>query len=195
MPVQKKKLKVLPNPWTYIDHTGRPAGHVKVEQPNRGFDPRAVGSRIADDPVLTSAAQKGVPLAQDVHEIEREYSKEPVEVPNTDYYRRCVINGDLIAADRETFVACGGRPKAFEAHQKHLDDKKTEAITRFDVDNGEGAFKQLAADRAEAAALKAKVAEAVKAAADDGDPEPSAAPTPATEPTSKASDSKKGGAQ
>lgn len=189
MPVQKKKLKVLPNPWTYIDHTGRPAGHVKVEQPNRGFDPRAVGSRIGDDPVLTSAAQRGVPLAQDVHEIEHEYAKDPVEVPNTDYYRRCVINGDLIATDRETFVACGGRPKDFEAHQKHLEDKKAEAIKQFDIANGGGAFAQLALDRAEAAALKASVAAAVQAAADE-----SAPASPAAEPTTKASETKKGGA-
>lgn len=189
MPVQKKKLKVLPNPWTYIDHQGRPAGRVAVEQPKDGFDPRSVGARIADNPELVSQARKGVPLAQDIHEIEIEYSKEPVEVANTDYYRKRVIRGDLIAADRESFVAAGGRPKDFEAHQKHVDAKKAEAMAQFDIDNGAGAFEALALERAETAALRKAVAASV--AGEQAAVEPTATP----ESSPKPAEAKKGGGQ
>lgn len=170
MPVFKRTLKVLPNPWLYIDHKGRPAGRVPFEQPTNGtYDPRTVGSRFADNPELVSAARKDVPLAQDVHDTVVEYAKEPVDVGNTVYYRRRIMAGELIAADRESYVAAGGRPKDFEDHQKHLDAKKAEAIAEFDLRNGEGAFKALEQQRDEdaKAAAAAKKATSPEAQAEE----------------------------
>jgi hypothetical protein len=149
MPVQKRTLSVQPNPWLYIDHKGRPAARVAVEQPTNGtYDPRTVGSRIADAK-LVSSAPKGAPLAHDIHDLEVEYSKEPVEVRNSAYYRRAVMDGELVAADRESFVAAGGSPRDFESYRDHIEKKRVAAIKQFDLENGEGAFEALAAQRAE----------------------------------------------
>lgn len=206
MPVFKRTLKVLPNPWLYIDHKGRPAGRVPFQQPTNGtYDPRAVGARYADNPQLVSAARKDVPLAQDVHDLIVEYETSPVEVKNSDYYRRRIMAGELIAADRESFVAAGGRPKDFEDHQKHLETKKSEAIAEFDLRNGAGAFQALEAQREEDAKTAKAAAEATSpearakeeadaiAAKKDADAKAAAAaggeapqptkPTPPTKPT------------
>lgn len=154
MPVKASSLKVHPNPWLYIDHLGRPAGRVAVEQPKGSYDPRTVGSRIKNAELVHKAAD-GLLLAHDVHDIEIEYDTEPIKVPNTDYYRRRVMKGELIAADRDSYRDAGGRPKDFEAHQQHVEAKKAEAIKLFDLENGEGAFEALAAQREEAAQTRA----------------------------------------
>ena len=163
MPVQKRTLSVLPNPWLYIDHKGRPAARVAVEQPVNGtYDPRTVGSSIAAAQ-LVSAARKDAPLSQDIHDLEIQYSKEPVEVRNTPYYRRAVMDGELVAADRDSFVAAGGKPREFEGYLEHIEKKKAAAIKQFDVENGEGAFEMLAAQRAEDEKLRSAVSEAIRA--------------------------------
>lgn len=165
MPVFKRTLKVLPNPWLYIDHKGRPAGRVPYEQPTNGtYDPRTVGSRFADNPELVSAGRKDVPLGQDVHDTVVEYEKDPVEVANSVYYRRRIMAGELIAADRDSFVAAGGSAKGYDDHVKHLQTKKAEAIAEFDLRNGEDAFKMLGEQREEDA-------KAARAQADANSPE------------------------
>ena len=172
MPVKSPTLKVRPNPWIYIDHRGRPAGRVAVEQPKGHYDPRTVGSRIGSANLVAKAVGNSM-LAHDVHDIEIEYDADPVVVANTPYYRRRIMSGELIAADRDAFTAAGGRPKDFEEHVKHVADKKAAAIAQFELENGEGAFEALAEQR-KSAADQAK-AEAAAMAGDAETPELAAA--------------------
>jgi hypothetical protein len=172
MPVQARTLKVRANPWIghdTINNLGFPVGRVMVEQPAGSFDPRLVGCRIKRA-IKTSDAPKNAPLAQESHELEIEYDSEPVTVVNSDYYRRRVMKGELIAADRASFVAAGGRPKDFEEHQKHLDLQKTAAITEFNERNGEGAYEALCERHLGDEKRRAEVAAAVSEARGDAPP-------------------------
>src|SRR5438132_3707053 len=102
MPVQLRTLKVRPNPWIghdTISRTGMPIGRVPVEQPEGHFDPRCVGV-IKITAIESSPAPANAPLAQASHDHEIEYAKDPVSVANTEYYRRRIMAGELIAADR-----------------------------------------------------------------------------------------------
>lgn len=162
MPVPIRTLKVRPNPWIEIDPRGLPSGVVSYEQPAGSFDPRLVGASRVNFQRLQEPP-KGVPLAQeiDVHEVK--YSDEDVLLPNTSYYRRRIIRGELIAVDKVTYVAAGGSAKGFEEQAALLEQIKRDAIKAFDASNGEGAFEALAALREETKSEAAKVAEAAKA--------------------------------
>lgn len=170
MPVKVRTLKVRANPWIghdTINNLGLPTGRVAVEQPAGGYDPRFVGV-TSIRPILVSNAPKDAPLAQESHEHVVEYAAE-VSVPNTDYYRRRILKGELIAVDRASFVAAGGKPKDFEDHQKHLELQKSAAIAEFNDRNGAGAFEALGeqheADEKRRAEVAAAVAEARDGAA------------------------------
>lgn len=166
MPVPIRTLKVRPNPWLHIDSRGLPCGVVSYEQPDGSFDARMVGaSRVNVQKVQDAPA--GVPLGQPIHTFEIEYSTEDVLLPNTSYYRRRIIRGELIAVDKATYVAAGGSVKGFEEQGKLLEQIKADAIKAFDAENGDGAFKALAEMREEAKQTAAKVA---KAAAADQEP-------------------------
>lgn len=189
MTVQLRTLKVRPNPWIghdTISRTGLPIGRVPVEQPHGLFDPRCVGV-VKVTAIQTSAAPKGAPLAQASHDLEFEYSKEPVSVANTEYYRRRVMCGDLIAADRPSFLASGGRPKDYEEHEKLLELCKRAAIVEFDVANGEGAFAALNEQRVEDEKRRAAIAKAI---ANGEAPAATPLPAEATKAESKKADAK-----
>jgi hypothetical protein len=166
MPVQIRTLKVRPNPWIHIDSRGVPMGRVAYEQPAGGYDARTVGSSPKNVQKIQDAPA-GVQLGQPIHTFEVDYSAEDVLVPNTNYYRRRIMKGELIASDAATYVAAGGSAKGFEEQGKLLDQIKADAIAAFDAENGEGAFDTLEKRRAE----DAKLAEKVKlAAAADQEP-------------------------
>lgn len=191
MPVQIRTLKVRANPWIghdTINNLGLPVGRVPVEQPPGGFDPRLVGARIKRA-IKVSEAPKDAPLAQESHELEIEYDTEPATVANTDYYRRRVLRGELIAADRASFTAAGGSARDFEEHQKHLDRQRTAAIAEFDDRNGAGAFDALGARHAEDETKRAAVAASIEAS------RAPAAPAPVVADPKLSADSKKGDAK
>lgn len=162
MPVPIRTLKVRPNPWIEIGPTGLPCGVVAYEQPAGGFDPRLVGASRVNVQKLQDAP-KGVPLAQEIHTFDVQYSNEDVLLPNTSYYRRRIIRGELIAADKSTYVAAGGSARGFEEQDKLLESIKSQAIRDFEAANGEGAFKALEELRVENKARSAEVAEAANA--------------------------------
>lgn len=166
MPVPIRTLKVRPNPWTHIDSRGLPCGVVSYEQPHGSFDARLVGAARTNVRKIQDAPA-GDHLGQAVHVFEVEYSKEDVLVPNTSYYRRRIMRGELIAADKDTYVAAGGSAKGFEEQGKLLEQIKIDAIKAFNAENGEDAFKTLEAFRKEAAEEADKVA---RAAAADQEP-------------------------
>lgn len=166
MPVQRKTLKVLPNPWTHIDEKGRPAGAVIVEQPSNGtFDRRWVGASFTAKDVQAakrvSIAGRTFEQSPAIHEHEWDHASDPVSVANTQYYRKCVFRGDLIAADEATAMACGIAKKDFVQPETLFQKIKSEAIAEFDARNGEGAFDALAEMRDEDEERAAEVARAV----------------------------------
>lgn len=166
MPVPIRTLKVRPNPWLHIGLNGQPCGVVAYEQPSGGFDARLVGASRTNVQKIQDAP-KGAPLAQELHSFDVEYSDEDVLLPNTSYYRRRIIRGELIAADKMTYIAAGGSARGFEEQGKLLEQIKAQAIREFDAANGEGAYEALAEQRDETADLAKEVA---KAAAADQEP-------------------------
>lgn len=173
MPVQLRTLNVLPNPWLYIDHKGLPVGRVGMEANANGVpETRHVGASRPKT-VRTSEAPAGAPLAQPIDEIvEIEWASKPVAVRNTEYYRRQVMCGDLIAADHESFVAAGGRASDFEDYAQHIEAKRKAAIEQFDIENGAGAFVALTRQREDDAMLRAKVEASIAAQRGESEPEP-----------------------
>lgn len=152
MAIKARTLRVLPNPWTHIDHRGLPAGVVRFDYHEHNTQRGWVGARIATATKTSGAFSEVVngkvfTTGTDVHEIEWEFATEPVTLPNTGYYRSAVLGDGLVAADKETAIACGIRAEEFEAPAVHLAKKRAEAIAEFDAHNGEGAFDALAEDR------------------------------------------------
>jgi hypothetical protein len=165
MPVPIRTLKVRPNPWIEIDSRGLPCGRVPYEQPQGGFDPRSVGAEISN--VVKVQDAPALMLGQAIHTFEVKHAEEDVLVPNTGYYRRRIMKGELIAADKPTYVAATGSVQGFEEQGKFIEQLKVDAIAAFDACNGDGAFRALAEQRA----ADAKRAEEVsKAAAADQEP-------------------------
>ncbi|MBA2686851.1 MAG: hypothetical protein H0U64_02000 [Gemmatimonadaceae bacterium] len=163
MPVPKPKLRVLPNPWTYIDHKGRPAGRFPYETENGvASDGRTIGSHIASADEVKAATSVRIAgftfqLSAADHDIQIAYSDEPTTVPNTPYYRKAIMTGQLIAADVRTANICGIPSKDFEGYAGHVDKKRDDAVAEFDAANGDGAFKHFETDRAESAKAHSNV--------------------------------------
>lgn len=177
MAVQRKKLRVLPNPWLHIDDKGRPAGAVKVEQPGNGsFLHGWVGARVAkvteiEPPKRVKVEGRIFEQRHGIHDLEFAHAEEPVTVNNTPYYRKKVSNGELIAFDEESAKACGISGGNFIKPETLLEKLKQDAIKQFDAENGEGAFETLA----DMAKEEAEIADAVAKAVAEGKGEASTA--------------------
>ncbi len=142
MPFPTKKLKVHPNPWTYIDHLGRPAGRLPFDGFEHSQSPGAVGASITDVVQLQSAmvmrvAGRDLEVNPAQHDHRITYSKEAVEIPNTAYYRDAIKRLDLIAADSATAKECGLK---FEDPTKVLAKCKEEAVAKFNAEAAEDAY-------------------------------------------------------
>lgn len=103
-----RMLRVWPNPFSAIDHEGRPAGVVSLEPVGDGItvfdDRRFVGC------VLKSKVTKKVPRGsaqQNEQDTWFEYDKEPTTVPLTPYYVRAVRTGELVCADEASAQKAG----------------------------------------------------------------------------------------
>ncbi len=162
MPIPVKTLSVLPNPWVYIDHKGRPAGRFPYESADGvPTDGRTIGSHIASAEEAQAAKSVRIAgftfqLSAADHDIQIAYSNEPVTVPNTQYYRKAISRGDLIAADVKSATLSGIAAKDFESYAKHVESKRAAAIAEFDAANGEGAFAHFEAERSSAKAAPAE---------------------------------------
>jgi len=149
MPVPVTRLRVFPNPYIKetIDHLGRPAGRVKCdhyEHSKTGL----VGAKFAEV-VETHPAQSykvgklNYTTAPARHDHRIAYSRVAVEIPNTGYYREAVKRGDLFAADKKTWVACGGAALTFVDPATALAKAKKETIEHFDASTGDGAHAEM----------------------------------------------------
>jgi len=176
-----RTLRVHPNPYILgtVDHLGRPAGRVRCdyyEHAKTGF----VGAQLTDFVEVQPAVEQRMGGRTFVHSQARHdhrvtYSKVAVEIPNTAYYRDAIKRGDLFAADKKTWVACGGAAASFVEPKEALAKAKAEAIEHFDAATGEDAHKEMGAfepiwigdeaPAAPAAAAKQKPADASKGSA------------------------------
>lgn len=150
------KLRVYANAYTCIhrlqgDEDGVTWAGVFPLEPTgpsgiHGQLPRFVGATIesgkktADESSITVGGKSAVTkFAQ--HDVVYKYDTEPVEVPNTDYYRQAVFTNDLtghsplIAADADTAKACGINSSQFKDPLTLLEELRREAIQRFAASN------------------------------------------------------------
>lgn len=149
MPIPVRTLSVLPNPWVErcIDHNGAPAAHLPIDSQDQSMAAAVfVGCKMVDT-VETHATQyqrlgtKQIVISPARHYSRWAYSKAPVALPNTGYYRQAILCGDLIAADEKTLRAAGG--VGFIDPQKVLADARENAIAHFDASTGEGAWVEM----------------------------------------------------
>ncbi len=142
MPFPAKKIRVFPNPYTYIDHLGRPAGRLPFDGFEHSPSPGSVGASITDVVKVQSAVNMrvaGVDMEVNPaqHDTRITYSKDPVEIPKTHYYLDAIRRRDLIAADKETAAEAGVK---FEDPSVALSRYRSEAIARFDAETAEDAY-------------------------------------------------------
>lgn len=147
MPLPTKKLRVFPNPWTYIDHLGRPAGRLPPDGYEDSPSARAIGAEITDvfetqKAMMMRVAGVDMIVNPPQHDHRITYSKDAVEIPNTPYYRYAVKGLELVAADAETAAVCGVK---FEDPTKALARLRDTAIKAFNAETGEDAHKKFGA--------------------------------------------------
>jgi len=142
MPFPSKKIRVFPNPYTYIDHLGRPAGRLPFDgfehTQSAGFVGAVISNVVKVQPAMVmrvAGVDMEVNPAQ--HDIRITYSADPVEIPKTHYYLDAIRRKDLIAADQETAQLAGIK---FEDPKKVLSSCRSEAIKRFDAETDEDAY-------------------------------------------------------
>jgi len=144
MPFPSKKLRVHPNPYTYIDHLGRPAGRLPFDGFEHSPTPGYVGATITNvvqvqSPLRMRVAGVEMEVNPAQHDIRITYESDPVEIPRTHYYIDAIRRGDLIAADKETAIEAG---VSFEDPVKKLAKIKEEAVTKFDAETAENAYER-----------------------------------------------------
>lgn len=157
------KVRLLPNPY-HLDHKGRPSGAV-MKLPHGGafqddenrvgpngkpapyWAPREYVGATREAKVLRPAVIQrvaGVPhvTREAVHDRVWKHSSDPVVIAIEDfgelvYYREHVMTGDLVAADKDTWVAFGGDPKTYRDPYKVLAELKAAAIAKHVAHHGE----------------------------------------------------------
>ena len=143
------QLSVVVNPYSAVDHLGRPSGAVlkdPVEHRPYRDDPKNkdvskrwekrefVGAQrqskqlAAGRTVKVGSAKKTFPGKFD-HSFE--FAKEVQTVPNTKYYQRALKNGELFAADAKSRALAGGDPALYQAPEVKLAHAKEGAIAQF----------------------------------------------------------------
>jgi len=142
MPFPSKKIRVFPNPYTYIDHLGRPAGRLPFDGFEHSPSPGFVGASITNVVKIQSAMTMrvaGVDMEVNPaqHDIRITYSGEAVEIPPTKYYLDAIRRLDLVAADKETAQLAGIK---FEDPTKVMAAYRAEAVGRFDAETAEDAY-------------------------------------------------------
>lgn len=119
--MKTKTIRVCSNPYAGIDHEGRAQGAVLME----GHADRYVGATYDHE----ETAKEGRHLYV--------FSAEPVVVPLTPYYRRKVEDGDLLAADAESALACGIKKESFAAPEDLLAHEHDRIAEEYEERHGE----------------------------------------------------------
>lgn len=123
-------LRVLPNPYTYVDEDGQACGTCAMEAPIQG---RWVGAEMAS--VELGDEPKQYAMIERRQKPSWKFASDAVVVPCTDYYKERVRHGDLICADAESFVKAGVRGD-FEEPATLLAAERAKAIAHFKATHG-----------------------------------------------------------
>lgn len=195
-----KNLLVYPNPYAAVDHEGLPSGVVAgcpehgqggLVYPGASVDEgRTV---LLDHPDVAEKAAGSAADRQLAALLDRDkarsrpqrtrwkFSREPVPLPATAHYLRCLRDGDLVPADEATSTAVGLRHRdpllaLAEARQRAVDEwvAAHAAQPRFALEPEEDVWPDLAplceaivSRRDEARAAAAKAASAAASAASE----------------------------
>ena len=98
-------LLVRANPYTFVDHKGRPAGAVPCDPVAHTPDRRWVGAVAVSE--VVEARDKSIDSRHPLQDTWFLFSADAQKVPDSPHYRAAIRSGDLIAADESTAAVCG----------------------------------------------------------------------------------------
>src|SRR5688572_8192428 len=105
MPLPKRTLNVLANPWIHLDHQGRPAGATPMDVgPGQKV---FVGAELDTEQTQIVDRPGRGELRSHVQDTVWKFSDEPAVVPATPYYIRRLRSGELLAADKQSARIAG----------------------------------------------------------------------------------------
>jgi hypothetical protein len=147
MPLPKKTIRVLPNPWAFIHHELGPQGHCHEDTGGRGTDPRYIGSEVCPEKTVKLAEYEKEPnetrldpwlivfrfpvLGASLLEPAKGFEG-GIELAKTAYYLDRLRDGDLIPADE--------RSGEHGARFASLAEAKAAGIASFEANYGPGTF-------------------------------------------------------
>ena len=185
-----RTLRVYPNPYLHVDAEGRPCAIVPYEPANGNdvaMSKRFVGMTMKHAITFTAPrdAKGNIPSGQqDVQSTWFEpTSDEPVELPDTAYYRAAIRAGELIPADEATNLTtskkhveaskvladhrdAAAKKFALEQHEHHTDEHR-ENVKKHVFGPMDGVKELRAAEKAKAEKAKAEADAAAKKQAAD----------------------------
>lgn len=131
--MKPRTLLVWPNPFHALDHEGRPAGVMSYEPTGDGvttFDSRrfigaSLQSHILEKAIVGTAQQT-------MQRTWFDYLDEPVEVPESAYYKHAIARGEIFAANAETAARAGISKQTFVEAGELLERAKAEAIDAYE---------------------------------------------------------------
>lgn len=155
MPLPAKSLRIVVNPYKFVDEHGAPQAAVPADRsgptayrdrpdhpdPAERYEQRQfIGAqrkaeRLRPDVVRMIGRHRSVQVG--AHRTTFEHSSDVVTVPASDYYRRAIRDQDLFAADLESWVEAGGHPAHFQDPDEKLAQAKHGAIAHFVAMHGE----------------------------------------------------------
>ena len=130
-----RKARFVGNPWSALDHKGRPSGYYPIA----GAFGQYVG--VSVDATATKQLHGADPAAgiEPEWDLVWKFSTEPVEVPligaEAAHYLQGVRSGDIFPADAATSRACG--QKTFVPPAQAIEAAKKAALERWTLNYGE----------------------------------------------------------
>ena len=139
--MKKTKLRVFPNPWSFIHPELGPQGACPAEPINQNTHRGYVGATVHatqrqerwDEPKRWGTHQRGM------HGVHLEFIEGGVIVPASKYYSDRLHDGSLVPADEATLKEAGKSRVRF----KTLAEAKAAGIAEFEAINGSGSWAAL----------------------------------------------------
>jgi hypothetical protein len=146
MPLPKKTIRVLPNPWAFVHHEHGPQGVCHRDTGGRGADPSFIGAEL--DPTKTKITETRE--AQDPRNHRQvtvfrfpalnaaligpsAEASVGIELPKSPYYLDRLRDGDLLPADDRTRSDVPCKFKTFA-------EARAAGIAAFEANYGTGVF-------------------------------------------------------
>jgi hypothetical protein len=141
-----QKLTVYPNPFTALGPDGMPCGRVLVE-PGHPRPHAIVGGKLAkvrvdrqedmSRPAKERAAAKKLDMRDSLVRGVAHVRMRPVALSGEPYFKERLGCGDLIAADKATYIRLYGRAKEFRLPLAFLRDEMRARIAEWKAIHGE----------------------------------------------------------